>query len=161
MDFSEIVKKYNNDTATPEEVQYVEETVNQARSVARTRLKGDKHVGFGRRVKRFFVKLMIIILIIAGLGIYGYIAVSNYAKENMHITRNEADNRVAEFVRADLGLLSNQVEIVKSKRRTVMTFPFQRSYYLYEYEIKTSGRGTYYLTVDTYSELIEYAKIAK
>ena len=159
MDFSEIVKKYNNDTATPEEVQYVEETVNQARSVARTRLKGDKHVSFGRKVKRFFIKLMVILLIIAGLAIYGYIAVSNYAKENMHITRSEADNRVAEFVRADLGLLSNQVEVVNSSRRTVITFPMSRSYYLYEYEVKTSGRGTFYLTVDTYSELIEYAKI--
>ncbi|MBQ6654790.1 MAG: hypothetical protein IJM79_04610 [Erysipelotrichaceae bacterium] len=161
MDFNEIVKKYNSDTATPEEVQYVEETVKQARSMAKTRLKDDKHVSFGRRVKRFLTKLFIILLILVGLGVYGYIAVNNYAKENMQVTKSEAENRVAEFVRADLGLLSNQVEVVNSKRRTVVTFPLERSYYLYEYEIKTSGRGTYYLTVDTYSELIEYAKVAK
>ena len=139
MDFNEIVKKYNNDTATEEEVQYVEETVKQ----------------------RFFVKLLVILLIIAGVGVYGYIAVNNYAKENMHVTRNEADSRVQEFVRADLGLLSNQVEISSSNRKTVITFPLDRSYYLYEYVITTSGRGTYYLTVDTYSELIEYARVTK
>ena len=161
MDFNEIVKKYNNDTATEEEVQYVEETVKQARNVAKTRLKNDKHVSFGKKVKRFFVKLLVILLIIAGVGVYGYIAVNNYAKENMHVTRNEADNRVQEFVRADLGLLSNQVEISSSNRKTVITFPLDRSYYLYEYVITTSGRGTYYLTVDTYSELIEYARVTK
>ncbi|MBO4217965.1 MAG: hypothetical protein IKX74_04905 [Erysipelotrichaceae bacterium] len=161
MDFNEIVKKYNNDTASAEEVQYVEETVRQARSVAKTRLKDDKHVSFGRRVKRFFIKLFVILLILAGIGAYGYIAVNNYAKENMHVTRNEADSQVMEFVRSDLGLLSNQVEISSSKRKTVVTIPLTRSYYLYEYVIVTSGRGTYYLTVDTYSELIEYAKVSK
>ena len=161
MDFNEIVRKYNNDTASPEEVQYVEETVRQARNVAKTRLKDDRHVSFGRRIKRFLTKLFIILLIVAALAVYGYIAVNNYAKENMQITKGEAENRVAEFVRADLGLLSNQVEVVNSKRRTIITLPLERSYYLYEYEIKTSGRGTYYLTVDTYSELIEYARVAK
>ena len=49
--FESLVKKYQDNTATDDEIVFVEDTVNKARKIAKTRLKGDKHVTFLNRVK--------------------------------------------------------------------------------------------------------------
>lgn len=158
MDFNELVKKYNNDTATPEEIQYVESTVNQAREIAKTRLKGDKHVGFGQKIKRFFVKLLILVLLVAGLFAYCYLSITNNARDNVNLNKNQADSAVTAFLAEELNLLSNQISISKFERKLVPALPFSRSYYLYKYTVETTSRGSYNLIVDSYSQNIEYGK---
>ena len=97
MDFESLVKKYQDNTATDDEIVFVEDTVNKARKIAKTRLKGDKHVTFLNRVKKFFIKLMVVLLLLASVTVYLYFNISGYAKENMVTGRSSADETVIDF----------------------------------------------------------------
>ena len=154
MDFDTIVKKYNNDEATEEEIAFVEDTVYSARRVAKTRLKGDKHVTFLQKVKRVFITLLVICVILATLTLVGWLTVSGNAKENMVITKSSSEQLVYEYADMYLGG-SSKVDIVNFKKKLVVTLPFSRSYYLYQYEVKMYGETKYIISIDSYSQLIE------
>ncbi|MDI9540404.1 MAG: hypothetical protein QM204_02885 [Bacillota bacterium] len=155
MDFESLVKKYQDNTATDDEIVFVEDTVNKARKIAKTRLKGDKHVTFLNRVKKFFIKLMVVLLLLASVTVYLYFNISGYAKENMVTGRSSADETVIDFLATDLGVKTSQAEITAYKRKLIICIPFERSYYLYEYTVKLNNRQ-YYVSLDSYSGLIEY-----
>ncbi len=154
MDFEQLVSKYHNDTATDQEKEYVEETVMNARKIAKTRLKGDKHVTFGMKVKKFFITLFVILFLLIGLFGYGYFRISSYAKENMAYGRNTADETVINYITENLGISSAKASISAYKRKLVWTIPFERSYYLYEYTVKI-GTREYYVCLDSYTGFIE------
>ncbi|MGI6608682.1 MAG: hypothetical protein ACOX1F_06920 [Erysipelotrichaceae bacterium] len=155
MDFDSLVKKYQDNTATEDEIVFVEDTVYKARKIAKTRLKGEKHVTFFNRIKIFFIKLMVVLLIIAGFSVYLYFNISSYAKENMITGRSGADETVLQFLATDLGVSTSKAEITAYKRKLVVCVPLERSYYLYEYTIKLNNKQ-YYVSLDSYSGLIEY-----
>ncbi len=155
MDFESLVKKYQDNTATDDEIVFVEDTVNKARKIAKTRLRGEKQVTFFNRVKKFFIKLVIVFIILASVSVYLFFSISGYAKENMVTGRSGADETVLEFLATDLGIKTSQAEITAYKRKLVVCIPFERSYYLYEYTIKLNNRQ-YYVSLDSYSGLIEY-----
>lgn len=154
MDFEQLVSKYHNDTATDQEKEYVEETVMNARKIAKTRLNSDKHVTFGMKVKRFFITLFVILFLLIGLFGYGYFSISSYAKENMAYGRNNADEAVINYITENLGISSSKASISAYKRKLVWTIPFERSYYLYEYTVKI-GTREYYVCLDSYTGFIE------
>ncbi|MGI6509582.1 MAG: hypothetical protein ACOX1L_03215 [Erysipelotrichaceae bacterium] len=156
MDFESLVKKYQDNTATDDEIVFVEDTVNKARKIAKTRLKGEKHVTFFNRIKKFFIKLVIVFIILLSVSVYLYFNISGYAKENMVTGRSSADETVLEFLATDLGIKTSQAEITAYKRKLVICIPFERSYYLYEYTIKLNTNRQYYVSLDSYSGLIEY-----
>ncbi len=154
MDFEQLVSKYHNDTATDQEKEYVEETVMNARKIAKTRLNSDKRVTFGMKVKRFFITLFVILFLLIGLFGYGYFRISSYAKENMAYGRNNADEAVINYITENLGISSSKASISAYKRKLVWTIPFERSYYLYEYTVKI-GTREYYVCLDSYTGFIE------
>ncbi|HPW54018.1 MAG TPA: hypothetical protein PK631_06545, partial [Erysipelotrichaceae bacterium] len=117
MDFESLVKKYQDNTATDDEIVFVEDTVNKARKIAKTRLKGDKHVSLINRIKKFFIKLTIVLVILASVTIYFYFSISSYAKENMVTGRNSADEEVLQFLANDLAITPSQAEITAYKRK--------------------------------------------
>lgn len=154
MDFEQLVNKYHNKTATEQERQYVEETVLNARKIAKIRLDDDKYVSFASKIKKFFIKLFVVIFILIGLFGYGYFKISGYAKENMAYGRSSADDAVTAYLCQNLGISSNRTTITAYKRKLVFTCPLERSYYLYEYTLKV-GNKEYYVCLDSYSGFIE------
>ncbi len=154
MDFEQLVSKYHNNSASEQERQYVEETVLNARKIAKTRLDGDKYVSFAAKVKKFFLKLLIIVVILISLFGYCYVKVSNYAKENMAYGRTNADEAVINYLSQNLGISSSRTSVTAYKRKLVLTVPLERSYYLYEYTLKV-GTKEYYVCLDSYSGFIE------
>lgn len=154
MDFEQLVNKYHNDTATEQEKEYVEETVMNARKIAKTRLNSDKYVSFGTKLKKFFVTLIVILFLLIGLFGYGYFKISSYAKENMAYGRSNADDAVINYVVENLGISPSKASISAYKRKLVWTLPFERSYYLYEYTVKI-GTREYYVCLDSYTGFIE------
>ncbi|NMA16121.1 MAG: hypothetical protein GX935_02590 [Erysipelotrichia bacterium] len=158
MDFESLVKKYQDNTATDDEIVFVEDTVNKARKIAKTRLKADKYVTIPNRIKRFFIRIAIVFVLLAGVSVYFYFSISGYARENMVMGRSNADETVLEFLATDLGIKTSQAEITAYKRKLVICVPLERSYYLYEYTIKANNNKQYYVSLDSYSGLIEYIK---
>lgn len=154
MDFEQLVSKYHNDTATEQEKEYVEETVMNARKIAKTRLNSDKYVSFGMKLKKFFVTLIVILFLLIALFGYGYFKISSYAKENMAYGRSNADDAVINYVVENLGISPSKASISAYKRKLVWTLPFERSYYLYEYTVKI-GTREYYVCLDSYTGFIE------
>ncbi len=157
MDFESLVKKYQAGTAADDEIIFVEDTVNKARKIAKTRLKGEKNVTFFTRLKGFFVRLAIVFVLLSAVSIYLYFNISSFARENTFTSRNKADEIVLEFLATDLKINTSQAEITAYKRKLVICVPLERSYYLYQYTIKVNNTNKqYYVSLDSYSGLIEY-----
>ena len=159
MDFNELVKKYHKDEATEEEIRYVEDTVLDARSVAKTRLKGEKKKGLGYQIRKVLVRILIVLILIGVLAVILWVNAGNNARNNLVIGRSEADRLAGNYISNQLTVDSSNLSIVSSKRRLIYTWPLARSYYLYEYQIKDeTTNAVYLLNIDSYSGNIDYSR---
>ncbi len=162
MDFQEALKKYQDGTATDEEVVFVEDTVYDARALAKTRLRKDKtpeKVTFGQKIKRFFIKVVVVLFILVGLFGYGYFKVSSSAKENIYLTKAMAESNANTFILNELNMsINSTVKKLNYSRKLVASYPLERSYYLYVFTLQIDSKGTYVVEVDGYSGNITYYK---
>lgn len=157
VDMEELVKKYKNNTATDQEAQYVEERVYKARKLAKMRLRNDKYVPFFTRIKNLFVSFLVVLALLAIIAGVCFFKVSAIARDNMVVTKTGSRDLLYQFISENF-IGNPDVEIVKESRKMVYTLPLERSYYLYEYKITIAGKGAYIVTIDSYSQLLEYEK---
>ncbi len=157
IDMHDLAKRYKHDNVTAEEAAYYEEKVHEARKLAKARLKTDKHVSVGTRIKRFFIGLGIFIALIALICVIGYFRLSDIAKDNLEVPQSESAE-IAYDLMDDLGYLEDEYTMSKAKRRLVITIPFERTYYLYTYEVETVDGDIYRITIDSFTERVDIVR---
>ena len=158
MDFQEALAKYKNKTASQQEIQFVEQTVNEARKTAKIRLYDDKHITIGQRICRFFTKLVVLTVFVLSLLGYCYYSMSVYGKENINYGKNSAQEMAENYLLNNQNISNSKLTIQSSSKKLILSIPFEKSYYLYRFDIKANTK-VYSLTVDSYSGMIEMVEI--
>lgn len=159
MDFQEELTKYKNNTATEEESAFVEKTVMDARKIAKTRLHGDKRTTVGQRIKRFIIKLIVFIVLLLSLFGFSYYKMSSYGKENINYSKQTAETMIENYLVKQTNSNTLKIDFSSYKRKLVMSVPFERSYYLYQFEVKYNSK-VYTIYFDSFTGYIQQVSIS-
>ena len=176
MDFDEVYKRYCQNKATEEEIKYVEDFVHKARKIGAKKLNSDpepevvpavvepekqpevvevepqpvkyKWHDFKLGVRHFFTGLLVVLILVAILGVYGWFAGGAAAKATLNIKENEATSTALTRIQTQYSLTDNQTAVKSAKRHLCLCLPIDNSFYYYVVEItSTSSSHTYQVWV--------------
>jgi hypothetical protein len=174
-EFEALYQKYQDGTASAEEVRTVTETVRDARKFASYKLKDDpeekpaepqiiyrdKPVTFADKIKSFFKKLghtlmtiLIVVLVLAVLWGISFARATAAAKARSNVTQAAAEDAAMAYVRSASGSSLSSTNVSGSDRRLVYCWPLSKSYYVMVYQISTNT-ASYTIGVDLATGLTE------